>query len=139
MICSNSPVPRSYSDFGASKGAHFFSRGLNMSKGVLRAGVAIIFLAAFAWAQAGPKLTSVDPAAGKAGDNLTISGENLGKDSVEAVMLSDEDKDYPAEVVSQSAEKIVMKVPKVKAGGYNVSIKIGNNIYIQPVRFTVQE
>jgi len=33
----------------------------------------------------------------------------------------------------------VMKVPKVKAGSYNVSIQVGNNIYIQPVKFEVQE
>ena len=90
-------------------------------------------------AQAGPKLTAVDHATGKAGDSCTITGENLGKDAVAGVLVSDEDKDYPAEVVSQAATKIVFKVPKVKAGGYNVSIKIGNNIYIQPVRFTVQE
>ena len=109
-----------------------------MSKGVLRIGVAIIFLAAFAWAQAGPKLTGVDPAAGKVGDNLTVMGENLGKDSVEAVLLSDDEKDYPAEMVEQTDQKIVMKVPEVKAGGYNVSVKIGNNIFIQPVRFTVE-
>jgi len=110
-----------------------------MSKGVIRLGVAIFLLSAFAWAQAGPKLTGVEPAAGKVGDSLTITGENLGKDSVNGVLLSDEDKDYPAEVVEESADKIVMKVPKVKAGGYNISIKVGNNIYIQPVRFTVQE
>ncbi|MBI3933394.1 MAG: IPT/TIG domain-containing protein [Acidobacteria bacterium] len=110
-----------------------------MSKGVLRVGMAIIFLAAFGLAQAGPRLTAVDPAAGKAGDNLTIMGENLGKDTVESVLLSDDDKDYPADMVEQSADKIVMKVPQVKAGSYNVSIKIGNHIYIQPIRFTVQE
>jgi len=110
-----------------------------MNRGIYRVGLALLLLAAVGWSQAGPKLTAVDPAAGKAGDNLTISGENLGKGSVEAVLLSDDEKDYPGEMVEQSGEKIVMKVPKVKAGDYNVSIKIGNNIYIQPVRFTVQE
>jgi len=110
-----------------------------MSKGVLQVGLAMIFLAAWAWAQSGPRLTGVEPAAGKAGMNLTVMGENLGKDAVEAVLLSDDEKDYPAEMVEQTAEKIVMKVPAVKAGGYNVSIQIDNNIYIQPVRFTVEE
>ena len=110
-----------------------------MSKGVLQAGLGMIVLAAFAWAQAGPRLTGVEPAAGKAGDSLTLTGENLGTDSVEAVLLSDEEKDYPAELVEQTATKIVMKVPAVTAGGYNVSIQVDNNIYIQPVRFTVEE
>jgi IPT/TIG domain-containing protein len=110
-----------------------------MIKEVYRLGLAIFLLSAVAWAQAGPKLTGVDPNAGKVGDTCTITGENLGKDTVNAVLVSDEEKDYPAEVVSQEASKIVMKVPKVKAGGYNISIKIGNNIYIQPIRYTVQE
>ncbi len=109
-----------------------------MSTAYFRLGATILFLCTVAWAQAGPKLTAVDPTAGKAGDSCTITGENLGKDSVSGVLISDEEKDYPAEVVSQAADKIVFKVPSVKAGGYNISIKIGNNIYIQPVRFTVQ-
>jgi hypothetical protein len=41
--------------------------------------------------------------------------------------------------VEQTDARIVMKVPAVRAGGYNVSIQIDNNIYIQPVRFTVEE
>ena len=111
-----------------------------MQRRIVRLALAITFFSAMAWAQAGPKLTAVEPAAGKAGDNCTISGENLGKDAVAAVLVTDvEDKDYPTEVVSQAANKIVFKVPKVKAGSYNISIKIGNNIYIQPMRFTVQE
>ena len=109
-----------------------------MSRAVSSLGLAFLLLAAFAWAQAGPKLTGVDPASGKVGARLTINGENLGKGSVEAVLLSDDQKDYPAEMLEQSADKIVMKVPDVKPGSYNVSIKIGNNIYIQPVRFTVE-
>jgi hypothetical protein len=110
-----------------------------MSKGVLQIGLGMILLSAFAWAQAGPRLTGVEPATGRPGMNLTVMGENLGKDAVEAVLLSDDEKDYPAEVVEQTNDKIVMKVPAVKAGGYNISIQIENNIYIQPVRFTVEE
>lgn len=110
-----------------------------MSKGVFRLGWAVVLLASFVWAQAGPRVTGVEPTSGKVGDRLSVIGENLGKDAVEAAMLSDEEKDYPAVVVEQTAEKIVMKVPQVKSGDYNVSLKVGNNIYIQPVRFTVQE
>jgi len=32
-----------------------------------------------------------------------------------------------------------MKVPQVRPSRYNISIQKGNAIYIQPVRFTVQE
>ena len=109
-----------------------------MSKVAGMLGVAIFLFSTIVWAQAGPKLTTVDPATGKAGDSVTIAGENLGKDAVQGVLVSDDAKDYPAEIVSQASDKIVFKVPAVKAGDYNVSIKIGNNIYIQPVRFKVQ-
>jgi hypothetical protein len=110
-----------------------------MRTGILRVGLVIIFGAALGWSQAGPKLTSVDPTSGKAGDNLTLLGENLGKGSVESVLLSDTEKDYPAEMIEQTGKKIVMKVPDVKPGDYNVSVKIGNNIYIQPIRFKVEQ
>jgi hypothetical protein len=110
-----------------------------MSNGAYRVGVAMLLFASFALAQAGPKLNAVEPSAGKVGMNCTITGENLGKDSVEGVLLSDDEKDYPAEVLEQAADKLVVKIPDVKAGGYNISVKVGNNIYIQPVRFTVEQ
>jgi uncharacterized damage-inducible protein DinB len=47
--------------------------------------------------------------------------------------------DYKATLIEQNEEKIVMKVPHVRPGRYNISIQTGNAIYIQPVRFTVQE
>ncbi|HWP84673.1 MAG TPA: IPT/TIG domain-containing protein [Terriglobia bacterium] len=109
-----------------------------MRRGVLQLVSFLVLLAAFALAQAGPKLTSVEPTTGKVGDSLTVIGEDLGKETVQGVLLSDEEKDYPAEVLEQTAQKIVFKVPEVRAGGYNVSLKVGNNIYIQPIRFTVQ-
>ena len=89
-------------------------------------------------AQDASRVTGVDPAAGKANDTITIAGENLGKAKVSAIFLSDEKDDHKATVVSQEADKIVIKVPTVKAGDYNVSIQTGNSIFIQPVRFTVQ-
>ena len=70
---------------------------------------------------------------------MTISGELLGKDSVAAIFLSDDKSDFKAIVVSQAADKIVMKVPQVKPGGFNVSIQVGSGILIEPVRFTVEQ
>ena len=100
---------------------------------------ALVLIAPLGLAQASPHITAVDPAAGKVNDDVTVTGESLGKGTVSAVFLSDDKTDYKATVVEQAAEKIVMKVPRVKAGSYNVSIQVGNNIYIQPVRFEVQE
>ena len=90
-------------------------------------------------AQDNPGITSVDPMSGKVNDSITITGTALGKGSISAVYLSDDKNDYKASIVTQEDTKIVMKVPQVKAGSYNVSIQKGNSIFIQPVRFTVEE
>lgn len=90
-------------------------------------------------AQDSPSISSVDPSSGKVNDSITVTGTALGKSSISAVYLSDDKNDYKASIVEQADTKIVLKVPQVKAGSYNVSIQKGNSIYIQPVRFTVQE
>ena len=70
---------------------------------------------------------------------MTLMGENLGKDGISAVFLSDDTTDHKAVVVEQSGEKIVMKVPQLKAGNYNVGIQVGEQIFILPLRFSVQQ
>jgi IPT/TIG domain len=90
-------------------------------------------------AQNSPTIATVDPASGKVGDSVTVTGEKLGKASVVAVFLSDDKSDYKAVVVEQSEEKIVIKIPQVKHGSYNLSFQQGTAIYIQPVRFTVED
>ena len=97
-----------------------------------------ILLASLALAQGNPRVTSVEPSSGKVNDSVTVTGENLGKTTVSGAFLSDDKNDYKATLVEQAEGKIVIKVPQVKAGDYHVSLQEGNNIYIQPVRFTVQ-
>lgn len=105
-------------------------------KGLL---LAVVLLSPLVFAQGTPKITGVDPASGKVNDSVTIMGESLDKGSVSSVFLSDDKMDYKATIVNQAADKIVMKVPQVKPGDYNVSIQVGNGILIEPVRFTVQQ
>jgi IPT/TIG domain len=88
-------------------------------------------------AQDSPSVTAVDPQSGSANDTITLTGEHLDKSHVAAVFLSDDKDDHKASVVSQAADKITIKVPAVKPGGYNISIQAGNAILIEPVRFTV--
>lgn len=90
-------------------------------------------------AQNSPSVATVNPTEGKVSDTITVTGTNLGRHSISAVYLSDDKTDYKAAIVEQSDDKIMMKVPQVKPGSYNVSIQQGTMIYIQPVRFTVQE
>lgn len=86
-----------------------------------------------------PHISGITPGTGKAEDSITISGENLGKDKVAGVFLSDAKLDHKAVVVDQEATKIVIKVPDgLKAGDYNISVQEGGAIYIQPVIFVVK-
>ena len=107
-------------------------------KVVLIASLLLLCLAPRAVGQNSPKITTVAPTAGKVNDSVTLTGENLGKDSVSAVFLSDDKDDYKATVLEQGSAKIVLKVPAVKSGGYNISIQEGDKILILPLKFTVQ-
>ena len=98
-----------------------------------------LLTALLALGQNRPHVTAVEPPTGKADSDVTVKGESLDKSTVTNVFLSDDSTDYKVALVEQSAEKIVMKIPKVKPGSYNVSIQVGNNILIEPVRFKVEE
>jgi IPT/TIG domain len=97
-----------------------------------------LLLAPLVFAQGTPRVTGVEPSSGKVNDNVTLTGENLGKGSVSAVMLSNDKTDYYATVVEQTEEKIVITVPRVKPGDYSVSVRAGSSILIAPVRFKVR-
>jgi IPT/TIG domain len=137
-------APDSYLDFcglpslhgeGEEKG-RYRSKDAHRRLGLL---VAALLMAPLVFAQGTPRVTSAEPSSGKVNDSVTLAGENLGKSSVSAVFLSDDKTDYMATVVQQAAEKIVMKVPQVKPGDYNVSVQAGDRIFIMPVRFKVQQ
>ena len=96
----------------------------------------LLLLAPFAHTQS---IASVDPTEGKVNDQVTVSGSNLGKASVGSLFLSDDKNDYKATIVSQADDKVVMKIPSVKPGSYNVSVLAGGKIVILPVRFKVDE
>ena len=98
-----------------------------------------LLLSSLAVAQNAPQVTSVDPASGKVNDTVTVSGSNLGKGSVSSVYLSDDKNDYKATIVDQTDDKISVKIPQVKPGDYNVSIQVGDKLFIKPVKFKVEE
>jgi hypothetical protein len=98
----------------------------------------VILFSALTSAQNAPQVSGVDPATGKVNDTVTVSGDNLGKASVSAVYLSDDKNDYKATIVEQADDKIQVKVPQVKPGSYNISIQVGDKLFIKPVKFTVE-
>jgi hypothetical protein len=99
----------------------------------------LVLFSSLAVAQNSPQVTGVDPALGKVNDTITVNGSNVGKESVSAVYLSDDKNDYRSTIVEQTNEKITMKVPQVKAGSYNISLQVGDKLFIKPVKFKVEE
>ena len=93
--------------------------------------------------QALPRMTTVEPANGKAGDVLTVAGENLDKPAVTKLFLTDGKNDLEVEMTEQTATAIKFKIPAgAKAGRFSLMILTGGKDakYIeQPVRLTVDE
>ena len=78
-----------------------------------------------AWAQqAMPRMTSVDPMNGKAGDIIAVTGENLQKDTVTKVFLTDGKNDTPVEVTEQTATTIKFKIPAKIAVGQRLTLMV---------------
>jgi len=99
----------------------------------------VILFTSLAFSQNAPQVTAVDPEMGKVNDTVTVSGSNLGKAAVSAVFLSDDKNDYKAAIVDQGDDKITMKVPQVKPGDYNISVQVGDKLFIKPVKFKVEQ
>ena len=88
--------------------------------------------------QAMPRMTTVEPGNGKAGDVLTVAGENLDKSAVVKLYLTDGKNDLEVQMTEQAATSIKFKIPdKAKAGRFSLMILTGGKDpkYIeQPVR-----
>jgi hypothetical protein len=67
--------------------------------------------------QAMPRMASVDPDSGKAGDVIVVTGENLQKDTVAKLFLTDGKNDTPVEIMEQTATTIKFKIPAKAANG----------------------
>ncbi len=70
-----------------------------------------------------PLLRSVEPASGKAGDVLTVTGENLGHDDVAELYLTDGNNDFKASIVEQTSTSMQFKLPaEAKPGRYSLMV-----------------
>src|ERR1017187_6770232 len=91
-----------------------------------------------------PRITAVDPQNGKAGDVITVTGENLQKDSVAKLYLTDGTNDIQVdEITEQTATSIKFKIPaKAKPGRlalmFLTSGKTGQ-LMEQPYKITIDE
>ena len=102
----------------------------------------MFFLAvAFSYA-ASPRLTSVEPNAGKPGDELVASGQNLDSSNVTKLFLTAGGKDHQVKIKEQTSDSIRFIIPeKIEFGSYSLMIQTGGatpTLYEQPVRCTVE-
>ncbi len=90
-----------------------------------------------------PRMTTVEPGNGKAGDVITVNGENLEKTQVAKVYLTDGKEDVQVEVTEQTAAALKFKVPvKAKAGRFALMLLTTGKepkLIEQPVKVTVEQ
>ena len=89
-----------------------------------------------------PTMHSVEPSSGKAGDVLVVNGENLGRDHVAALYLTDGKTDVKVAIVEQTDTSIKFKLPPdAKPGRFALLILTGGKdpqLIQEPVRVTVE-
>jgi hypothetical protein len=88
-----------------------------------------------------PKMVSVEPGSGKAGDVLTVTGENLQKEVVVKVYLYDGKTDIPCEVTEQTEKTIKFKIPAKVTGRLALEVLTSGKdpkLSEQPVKVTVE-
>jgi hypothetical protein len=97
-------------------------------------------MAAFAQ-QAMPRMSTVDPGNGKAGDEITVAGENLEKTNVAKVYLTDGKNDTPLDLTEQTATSIKFKIPRKATSGRFALMLLTTGkepkLIEQPVKLTV--
>jgi hypothetical protein len=89
-----------------------------------------------------PRFATVEPANGKVGDLLMVTGENIGKDLIAEVYLTDGKNDIKVAVTEQSATQIKFKIPTAKIGRYRLMVLTKGKepkLIEQPVRVEVEE
>jgi hypothetical protein len=99
-------------------------------------------IAPVALAQA-PQMTAVDPAKGKTGSVLVVTGVHLDKQRVDEVYLSDHTLDLMVKILEQTESSIKFRIPpSVKPGRLQLVVKPPGNdapLLDQPVWVTVEE
>jgi hypothetical protein len=91
--------------------------------------------------EAMPRMSSVDPPSGKAGDVITVTGENLDKANVGKVYLTDSKNDFECEVTGQTATEIKVKIPAKATGRLALMILTAGKepkLIEQPVKVTIE-
>lgn len=91
--------------------------------------------------EAMPRMSAVDPTSAKAGDVVAVAGENLDKDAVSKVYLTDGKNDVICEITGQTPTEIKLKVPAKATGRMALMILTTGKepkLIEQPVKLTIE-
>lgn len=92
--------------------------------------------------EAAPRMTVVEPDTAKAGDTVSVTGENLAKPMVSEVFLTDGKNDYKVVIVEQAATGIKFTVPaNVKPGRLSLMVLTGGKppkLIEEPVKINIE-
>ena len=91
--------------------------------------------------EAMPRMSSVEPTSGKAGDVVAVTGENLDKTTVGKVYLTDGKNDIECAITEQSATEIKFKIPAKASGRMALMIlTVGKEpkLIEQPVKVSIE-
>jgi hypothetical protein len=104
--------------------------------------VLLLLAAVTVWAQdVMPRMSSVEPGAGKQGDVVAVAGENLDKANVAKVYLTNGKDDVECAITEQSATEIKIKIPGKATGRMALMILTGGKepkLIEQPVKLQVE-
>jgi hypothetical protein len=82
----------------------------------------LLAAAVSAFGQAMPRMTGVDPQNGKSGDEIVVTGENLHKDVVAKVYLTDGKNDIEVPISNQTEKEIKFKIPAKATGRLSLMV-----------------
>jgi len=95
-----------------------------------------------AFGQSIPRMSTVDPGNGKAGDEITVGGENLEKTQVAKVYLTDGKNDVLVDLTEQNPTRLKFKIPgKATPGRFALMLLTTGKepkLIEQPVKLTVE-
>lgn len=93
-------------------------------------------------AQVMSRMLSAQPEKGKVGDEITVTGENLGKNHVAEIFFTRDNTDIKLPIAAQSATELKFKIPReAKAGRYSLMLLttgLEPKMIEQPVKVTVE-
>ena len=82
-----------------------------MRKSSLRIGLLFALAAPSLLVAQLPQMQTVEPASGKGGDVITISGQNLDQNIVAALYLTNGKEDFKVEITDQNESAIKFRIP----------------------------